>query len=349
MAFDEIPRITKPLHHFPSSVSPVYNDHDYVDAKGTRVIQGHYWRRVQATNVPCGNTVGLKIGFTVGVSQAVLMEVASALEIGVAPLKDTLSVKLSRTDTVSNSRTVEFTRTIGPKQCVGLSIAEWQKVITNTLQRQPTFLGFKRKMVERSVEFGTEETFTDQFEYPDPTCCKEKIQERVQSGFDQVYALQFGAISLVVLAKENEDGSVMIDGLEGRFAPGQPVEVRRVAAFLASHGYESQPVVRLSNSLGSARHFFQGEEAKHVPQTPVSSLPFYLALGCAYALILIVAKQMGEKEGAPSESEWVENEPDWVKYVEKGHEYVRSAEELQAESASPTPEQAERAGSEGGY
>ncbi|HMH15184.1 MAG TPA: hypothetical protein VK578_18930 [Edaphobacter sp.] len=286
---DEVPRITKPTKQAPTAVSRVYDDCNFVDGEGTQVVQGHYWRRVLGTNIPCDNAVTLTISAKAGISHALLTEVANALEVGVAPLKNTLSLKTSIGDTFTNERTIGFTRNVGPKPCIGITFAEWQKFVFSVLRRQKYFLWFKSRVVEQTVDIGTEETFADQFEYPDPSCCRAGIQEQVSNGFDQIFTLNFGSISFAVLAKDKQNGNFGLAGIPGEFRAGQVVSLDVVRHYLASHGHSPQTEVRLSNSLGAVNDFYGWTETKRraVEWRP---LPWLIALGCTSLVVYMLRR-----------------------------------------------------------
>jgi hypothetical protein len=283
---DEIPKIIKPTKQAPSPISLVYNDYNFADAEGTHVTQSHYWRRVLGTNIPCGNSVSLKISTKAGVSHALLAEVASALEVGVAPLKNTLSMKMSVGDTFTNERSIEFTRNVGPKECIGITFAEWQKFVISTLRRQQYFLGFKVRLVERTLDIGTEETFPDQFEYPDPTCCPTEIQEKLAKGFDQLFALSFGSVSFAVFAKDKSNGKVNLAEIPGEFVPGQEVSLDEVGEYLAARGHVPQTAIRLGYSLGTVNDFY-GWQKPIQGGSKLRTLPWVIALGCGSLLAYI--------------------------------------------------------------
>jgi len=287
----EIPKIAKPNQQNPSPVSAIYPDYDFVDSSGTHVVQGHYWRRVKATNIPCGNGVALAISEKTGISQALLVEVASALEVAVAPLKSSLSSKMSSTETITDERTVSFTRTVGPKDCIGITFAEWQKVFHSVLRRQKYFLGVKTRIAERTIDIGTEEFFSDQFEYPDPGCCPAKIEEPVAKGFTDVFSFNFGEITFSIFAKKKDNGKISLAGIPGEFTPGEVVANSDVEKYLLSYGHKPQTPITLSHSLGTVDEFYGWAEKRSGKSTAV--LPWMIVLGCSSLFAYLMRPMKG--------------------------------------------------------
>jgi hypothetical protein len=284
---NEIPKITRPGYQNSTPVTVIFPDHDFVDSTGTHVVQGHYWRRVKATNVPCGNSASVEVSEKTGVSQAILAEVGGALEVAVAPLKSTLSSKVSTTDTFTEERLVSFTMNIGPKECIAITFAEWQRIVRSVLRRQKYFLGFKTRIVERTVDIGTEEFQSDQLEYLDPNCCPAKIEEAVAKGFTDVFSLNFGRISFAVQAKKKNNGKVSLAGIPGEFTPGQVVAIEDVGDYLRSYGYRTETQITLTESLGTVYEFYGWAEKKS-RDVRSTSLPWMIVLGTSSLLAYLL-------------------------------------------------------------
>jgi hypothetical protein len=242
---------------------------------------------VKATNVPCGNSASVEVSEKTGVSQAILAEVASALEVAVVPLKSTLSSKVSTTDTFTDERSVSFTMNIGPKDCIAITFAEWQRIVRSVLRRQKYFLGFKTRIVERTVDIATEEFQADQLESIDPNCCPAKIEEAVAKGFTDVFSLNFGSISFAIQARKNDNGKVSLAGIPGKFTPGQVLAIEDVGDYLRSYGYKPETQITLSESLGTV-HEFYGWAGKKSRGDRSTSLPWMIVLGTSSLLAYLL-------------------------------------------------------------
>lgn len=282
---DEIPPITRPGYQNPTPVSAVFPDHNFIDDADTHVIQGHYWRRVKATNVPCGNSASVEINEKTGVSRALLVEVANALEVAVVPLKNTLSMKMSVTDTFTDERTVSFKMNIGPKECIAITFAEWQRIVQSVLRRQKYFLWFKTRIAKRTLDIATEEFQSDQFEYLDPNCCPEKIEEAAAKGFTKILCFNFGRVSFAIQARKKDNGKVSLFGIPGEFTPGQAVAIEDVGAYLRSYGHNPEGEITLSKSLGTVDEFY-GWTRKERGRP--NSLPWLLVLGTSSLLAYLL-------------------------------------------------------------
>jgi hypothetical protein len=112
----EIPPIVAPGKQNPANYSPFYPEYDFIDPYGTHVVQGHFWRRIKATHVPCGDSsFSLEVSYKRGISETLLAEIASALELSVAPLKSTLSSKINASNTFTDEETIKYTRNLKPR------------------------------------------------------------------------------------------------------------------------------------------------------------------------------------------------------------------------------------------
>jgi hypothetical protein len=305
----EIPPILGPGVQNPDNYSPVFPDHDFVDLYQTRVAQGHFWRRIKATHVPCGdNAFALEVTYKRGISQTLLAEVASALELSVPPLKNTLSSKISASNTLSDEETVKYTRTLKPTPGYAITFAEWHKIVHSVLRRQKYFLWFKTRMSEQEIDIGTEETYPDQLEYLDPACSLANIKENLENGYSEIYTLDLGFVRFAVQGKKTGAGKISLAGITGQFAPGKPSESKELFGYLRSiDRLPGDADVTLSQSLGTVSKFYGWSKPRKIRGSS-SPIPWLVALGVgsflAYLLRSakqrqqIVEKQYGQGSGA---------------------------------------------------
>jgi hypothetical protein len=210
----EIPRIASPDRQFPSIVSGTFTDHQYTEEDGTIVTHSHYWRRIYATAIPCGQNIALTFAAKVGVSESVLEEAAESLEVTLKVLKVTLADKRSATNVLTREETVQLVRNVTAAECNAVTFAEWRKWERTEVSRPKTFFGFRTGGWKTAkVDVGIQESYSDQFEYPNPNCCPNSFKESLLQGFHDVFTISFPSKTVAILAREVGNGQIELRGL----------------------------------------------------------------------------------------------------------------------------------------
>ena len=157
-------------------------DHKSIQDDGTEIFQSHYWRRVFATDIRCGDSTDVKISTKAGVSETLLAEAAGALEIAVPVLKSTLSPKVSQSNTISQERVIEFTRKLSASKCRGLTFAEWQKTERITIRRPRRLSHLRFHEQTRHIDNRTESSVRITMITRPPNVAKINIRSRSSRG-----------------------------------------------------------------------------------------------------------------------------------------------------------------------
>jgi hypothetical protein len=296
----EIPRITSPDKQYPSIVSGTYLDYQYTEEDGTVVTHSHYWRRIYATAIPCGQNIALTFGAKVGVSQSVLEEAAESLEVTLKVLKVTLADKRSVTNVLTREETVQLVRNVAPAECNAVTFAEWQKWERTEVSRPKTFLWFRTgRRKTAKVDIGIQESYSDHFEYPKPDCCPKAFKESLLKGFLDVFTISFPSKTVAVLARETGDGQIELRGLPGAFTPGEILDLHRFAELFGLSGMaESATVGTLSRqSLGTVSEFFGlSSEEKH--SAAPNPLPWIIASACGALIAWLIRRDTDTQSSA---------------------------------------------------
>jgi hypothetical protein len=283
----EIPPILGPGKQNPANHSPLYPEYDFIDPYGTHVLQGHYWRRIKATHIPCGeSSYSLEIAYKRGVSQVLLAEVASTLELAVAPLKSTLSSKISASNTFTDEDTLKAVRDLKPRPNHAITFAEWHKIFRSNLRRRKKLLWFDAGVNEQVIDIGTEETFPDTFEYLDPSCGLPKIEEDADKGYSEVYTLDLGFARLAIQGRRTSSGKVALADIPGQYLPEKATESKEMLSYLRSIDRAPDGKVVLSESLGSVKQFYGWSQG--TGRMGSSAVPWILAAGAASLLAFLV-------------------------------------------------------------
>ena len=252
--YNEIQRITLPSAQHPTSTSEPLNDGQETDVDGTLVTRSHYWRRIFATDIRCGDSADVKISAKVGLSETVLNEIANSLEITLGFLKNTLLPKFSESETTTEERAIEFTRKLSTRECRGLTFAEWQKTERITLRRPKRFLGIRRPGVQEQVINNRAEEFCpDYYDYPEAKCCDTDVKDKIKEGFTQLYNITFGGQTSLVLARALPDKKIELAAVPGVFSPGQALRLEDFLEYFHHIGIRPEVTTgNLSHRLGPA-------------------------------------------------------------------------------------------------
>ena len=283
--YNEIPRIVLPSEQNPASATKPFLDGEETEIDGTLVTRSHYWRRIFATDIRCGDSTEVKISAKAGLSETVLKEIASSLEITVGVLKSTLSPKVSQTETSTEERAIEFTRKLAPRECRGLTFAEWQKTERISLRRTKRFLGLSFGTHERVINNRTEEFCPDYYDYPATQCCDDDIKKKIDEGFTKIVTIIFGGHTSVALAKSLPGNKIQLSGVPGSFTPGQRLQLDQFLKYFRTIGLiPTVTTGQLSNSLGSARLLFPTQPSSGQSLAGWVGLLSGIALGVGIAL-----------------------------------------------------------------
>ena len=319
----EIPPIVAPGKQNPANYSPFYPEYDFIDPYGTHVVQGHFWRRIKATHVPCGDSsFSLEVSYKRGISETLLAEIASALELSVAPLKSTLSSKINASNTFTDEETIKYTRNLKPRPNHAITFAEWHKMFRSVLSRPKKFLWFNIGTKQQLADIGTEETFPDWFEYLDPACGLPKIEENREKGFTEMYTLDLGFARLAIQGMNTDLGKVALADIPGQYMPGRAVESKEMLGYLHSIDRAPDGKVILSQSLGTVEDFYSGLKGRK-SRGGLSPFPWVIAVGAASVLAYVIKSRKqqsittAQEESAIVDDETVEKQT----YVDRGREY----------------------------
>jgi hypothetical protein len=295
----EVPAITLPLKQAPHSKSDIYYDFEVPHYEGIKVSHNHFWRRIIASNIGCGDAADIKVAAKVGLSRTLQSELASALEIGPKELQTKFSAKLGTSTTLSDERSIEITRKISPRECRSITFAEWQKISHLEITRPRKFLMFHLEDGFKEVDSGTEEFYSDIFDYPDPDCCPKDFNRKIADGFDKVYGLTFGSITSAVLGKSLPGGKVALDGLDGVFSPGQLLNIDEVEDhFSRVRLRPSGSVGRLSlELLADAASFFNTVDKSR--RAVVNTIAPAVALIASIGFLLLAIRKRKNIEPSP--------------------------------------------------
>jgi hypothetical protein len=198
--YNEINRIFHPAQQHAVAITGSFADSHTVE-EDAEVWRCHYWRRMFGTDLRCDDSTEIKITAKVGISQTSLSEMAGALEVQLRVLKGILSAKLSESETISDERSVEFTRKLTTKKCRGLTFAEWQKSERITVKRTRRFLKIPLGTREYTLENRLEDFCPDYLDYPAIECCERGFDEQLRSGFDTLVVLTFGQLKSLAFAR----------------------------------------------------------------------------------------------------------------------------------------------------
>src|ERR1019366_4521296 len=159
--YHEISRISGPSQQAETAMTSPSLDHKSIQDDGTEIFQSHYWRRVFATDIRCGDSTDVKISTKAGVSETLLAEAAGALEIAVPVLKSALSAKVSQSNTISEERVIEFTRKLSASNGGGSTFPEGKKKERIPPRRQSRLSHLLFKKQPRHIDNRTEEFCPD--------------------------------------------------------------------------------------------------------------------------------------------------------------------------------------------
>jgi hypothetical protein len=320
--FNEINKITAPSEQHPNAITELIESAHTV-AENAEIWRRHYWRRIFATDLRCGDAADVKITAKVGISENSLLELSTSLEIALAPLKSILGAKLSDSDTITDERSIEFTRKLSAKECRGLTFAEWQKTEKITVKTKRSFLAIPLGTRQETVENKLEEFCPDYFDFPALGCCEEDSKKLQKEGFTHVINLIFGNMTSQVPARPISARKIECAAAPGVFFLGQDVPADIFVAHWRKIGLK--PTVA-TGKLGNALQPFQGRQRTQTGNKTVS-----LVLGFVAGILFSkMANKLGESATRLREAAHEEASGD---LATKGRDIFEKARKMANEAA----------------
>lgn len=193
------------------------------------IKRSHFWRRAFSTGLECGQTAEFTFALKVGVSETILKELASSLEISVGALKTTLGSKASVSATTTEEQTVQRKLTISAEKCKSVTRAEWQRIERTTITAaRPRWFGLgKPRELSYTIDNPQNLFQPDTCIYPNAGCCPDDFTYIQSQGFNKLYSFKFPQTTVVSLARANDDGTISLPEIEGRWRPGEGIPAQR--------------------------------------------------------------------------------------------------------------------------
>ena len=237
---EERPRISAPSV-FPPENGPEILDSEIEIASGVRLAKTHYWHRIFAAEVHCGQTDEISFAHKVGITKTELDELTSGLSLPLGALTSSLSVKSGTSLAVADERTSQYKKTITAPKCSSLTYVEWQQVerIKITRPRRKWFWLNGREQT-RSVDNPLNVFCPDSFISPKSDCCQDELRAKLTQGFDQLYTVSFPEMKVVSLARRNQDETISLTDVPGAWKPGAFLNADVFAPLFRAIGQEPE-------------------------------------------------------------------------------------------------------------
>jgi hypothetical protein len=244
----DVPRIQR-LDDFPAAQGPEILDDENTLPNGVRLRRSHFWRRVWAGQIECGETAAITFTRKIGITESVLNEVSAGLDIPLGTLKVTLGTKVSISVASTAESTTEIKKSLTSPDCQVIRYAEWQLVdraILTALKRR-WFGLLKPTQIRCVLDNPLDEFEPDRFFYPSPHCCRDDFNKKLKDGYDQLRSVSFPDVTILAMSRVEKDGSLSVAGISGRWLPGQSIPASKFAALFAAIG---EPVPREGGRIG---------------------------------------------------------------------------------------------------
>ena len=329
--YHEISRISGPSQQAETAWTSPSLDHKSIQDDGTEIFQSHYWRRVFATDIRCGDSTDVKISTKAGVSETLLAEAAGALEIAVPVLKSTLSPKVSQSNTISQERVIEFTRKLSASKCRGLTFAEWQKTERITIRRPRRLSHLRFHEQTRHIDNRTEEFCPDYYDYPAAECCEDQYKKQIVEGFATLHPVVFGSMTRLFQGRQLSGDRFELLGIEGSFTLGQEVPFSAFAKYFDHMQSASKPTVGYLDIFFWPTTSLLPEDRMPSKFNPLGSFLLGLAGGVAAVVVIDYLSNRGTKLELPESFERAKQRfsdvrSDIEAAVEAGREAMRKSE-----------------------
>jgi hypothetical protein len=237
---EERPLISAPSV-FPPENGPEILDGEVEIASGVRFTKSHYWRRIFAAEVHCGQTDEISFTHKIGITKTELDELTSGLSLPIGALASSLSVKSGTSLAVADERTSQYKKTITAPRCSSLTYVEWQQVerIKITRPRRKWFWRNGREET-RSLDNPLNVFCPDSLISPKPDCCQDELRAKLTQGFDQLYMVSFPEMKVVSLARRNQDETISFADVPGAWKPGAFLNADVFAPLFRAIGQEPE-------------------------------------------------------------------------------------------------------------
>src|SRR5207245_2125025 len=119
-----------------------------------------------------------------------------------------------------------------------LTYAEWQRIertTITTVERQ--WFGLRKpKQVSRTINDPMNVFVPDTYIYPKPGCCPDDFASKLSEGFDHLHPVTFPHATVLCQARINDDESITLSDIDGRWRPGQEIPTGWFAALFRRTG-----------------------------------------------------------------------------------------------------------------